>query len=355
MLLSLLGAPWLAPGPSSARLASPAAMQLQGGSLRTWHSPDPWAEEGDFFLGTEGRPMDANVELWSGPDNTAFRMRVYGENGNLRPVRGTVGMRGRHPRSNAIAVRNAGPLEFPMSDVGVFGGGAEQPSIECLESASTVQGGSLRTYPVGPYVDAVQVLLRSDGLPVNATIEIVQGPNTNRQGIELYTDDGRERPIFYILETPGYGSVVEVRNTGPLEFPIAASVVPHSVGMADESFGGGGYGRGGYGGGGGGGYGGGGGGGGGGRYGGGLGGMRPMGGMGGGMTMGGMMGMGQMGGGMGGMPPPRNRAEARMQARAFGMGGGEGRGGAGFGPGGRGGPRGNWQGGGIPFRPPPPY
>ena len=205
MLLSLLSAPWLAPGPSSARLASPAAMQLQGGSLRTWHSPDPWAEEGGFFLGTEGRPMDANVELWSGPDNTAFRMRVYGENGNLRPVRGTVGMRGRHPRSNAIAVRNAGPLEFPMSDVGVFGGGAEQPSIECLESASTVQGGSLRTYPVGPYVDAVQVLLRSDGLPVNATIEIVQGPNTNRQGIELYTDDGRERPIFYILETPGYG------------------------------------------------------------------------------------------------------------------------------------------------------
>ena len=81
---------------------------------------------------------------------------------------------------------------------------------DCLASVSIIQGKSLRTFRVGPYVDSVQVLLRSDGMPVNATVEIIQGPNTNRQGIQLYSDNGADKPVFYILETPGYGSVVEV-------------------------------------------------------------------------------------------------------------------------------------------------
>ena len=77
-------------------------------------------------------------------------------------------------------------------------------------------------------VGSVRVLLSSEGMPVNAKIEVLQGPNTNRQGIELYSDDGRNRPISYVLETPGQGSVVEITNTGPLEFPITASIVPHA-------------------------------------------------------------------------------------------------------------------------------
>ena len=81
-------------------------------------------------------------------------------------------------------------------------------------------------------------------MPVNATVEVLQGPNNNRQGIELYTDDGRNRPVFYTLETPGYGCVVRVNNVGPMEFPMTASVVPDSFQdermdmMGDPYFGG---------------------------------------------------------------------------------------------------------------------
>jgi hypothetical protein len=44
--------------------------------------------------------------------------------------------------------------------------------------------------------------------------------------IELYTEDGLDRPFFCTLETPGSGNVVRVVNTAPVEFPMTASVTP---------------------------------------------------------------------------------------------------------------------------------
>ena len=36
-------------------------------------------------------------------------------------------------------------------------------------------------YPLDPTVDAVEVLLTTGGMPMNARIEILQGPDTNKQ------------------------------------------------------------------------------------------------------------------------------------------------------------------------------
>ena len=49
------------------------------------------------------------------------------------------------------------------------------------------------------------------------------------QVIELYTEDGCDRPFFCILETPGAGNVVRIVNTSPVEFPMYASVVPFTI------------------------------------------------------------------------------------------------------------------------------
>jgi len=198
---------------------------VQGGSLRTWSYRSPMVEQVQVVLSTEGRPLDADIELWHGPDNTPVKMRVYVENGQLRPFSAVV----ETPRGpNTIAIRNIGQVEFPLA-ANVVADNVDQPSDECLASSMTVQGGALRTYPFDPAVDSVQVLLKTDGRPLNARIELLQGPNNNKLVFELYTEDGMDRPFFCFLATPGSGNVVRIVNTAPVEFPMTAAVVPHSL------------------------------------------------------------------------------------------------------------------------------
>jgi hypothetical protein len=202
-----------------------SSILVQGGSLRTWSFRSPSVEQVQVVLSTEGRPLDADIELWHGPDNTPCKMRVYVENGQLRPFSAVI----ETPRGpNTVAVRNIGQIEFPLA-ANVVADVVDHPSADCTTASMTVQGGALRTYPFDPSVDSVQVLLRTDGRPLNARIELLQGPNNNKQVIELYTEDGRDRPFFCFLETPGSGNVVRIVNTAPVEFPMTASVVPHAI------------------------------------------------------------------------------------------------------------------------------
>jgi hypothetical protein len=202
-----------------------SAILVQGGSLRTWSYRSPAVEQVQVVLGTEGRPLDADIELWHGPDNTPVKMRVYCENGQMRPFSAVI----ETPRGpNTVAIRNIGQIEFPIA-ANVVAEDVDMPSPDAHSMATTVQGGALRTYPFDPTVDSVEVLIKTDGRPLNARIELLQGPNNNKQVIELYTEDGCDRPFFCILETPGAGNVIRIVNTSPVEFPMTAGVVPHSI------------------------------------------------------------------------------------------------------------------------------
>merc|ERR1719199_1401011 len=89
-----------------------------------------------------------------------------------------------------------------------------------------IQGGALKTFPMDAAVEAVEVLLTTDGMPMNARVEILQWPDTNKQVIELYSENGMDRPFFCTFATPWSGNVIRILNTGPLEYPLAASIVP---------------------------------------------------------------------------------------------------------------------------------
>jgi len=240
-VMQLAGAPIGAPvagysgrvAPTRGPGGSEGQILVQGGSLRTWSYRSPAVEQVQVVLSTEGRPLDADIELWHGPDNTPVKMRVYVENGLLRPFSAVI----ETPRGpNTVAIRNIGQIEFPIA-ADVVADSVDQPSPECLSSSMTIQGGALRTYPFDPSVDSVQVLLKTDGRPLNARIELLQGPNNNKQVIELYTEDGMDRPFFCFLASPGSGNVVRIVNTAPVEFPMTAAVVPHSIneGMSSDA------------------------------------------------------------------------------------------------------------------------
>lgn len=239
----LARAPMRYPGENSSALARPgpdgprrggyrdmlATENIQGGALKTWSFPDPNVDSVQVFMKTEGTPLTANVELWHGPDSTPHKMAVYLEDGDFRPFSAVIAT----PRFNAnsVSIRNTQTLEYPIE-------AAVEPDYESLEDITrnigedipkVMQGGAIHTVPFPPSVASVAVLLRTDGRPLNARIELLQGPNNNKQVVEVYTEDGIEHPFFAVIETPGIGNVVRIVNTGTVEFPMTAIVEPYTV------------------------------------------------------------------------------------------------------------------------------
>ena len=57
-----------------------------------------------------------------------------------------------------------------------------------MRRGETVQGGALRTFPLDYSVEAVQVTITTDGLPVNAKIELWGTSSHIKQVAEIYND-----------------------------------------------------------------------------------------------------------------------------------------------------------------------
>jgi hypothetical protein len=214
----------------------PTFVTIHGGSLRTWAFSDPSIKRMQMILKTDGRPLNAIVDLWQGPGNTPQKMGIYIEDGSLRNFRTVIQTPWRGGQ-NAIAVRNAAKVEFPL---GAFVGEMvyDTPLFQTQRGirGETIQGRSLKTYSFSFSVSSVQVLLETDGRPQNARIELLQGPNNVKQVIELYTEDGMDRPFFAILEMPGTESVIRIINEAPVEYPLKAHVEPYRYDHEEASY-----------------------------------------------------------------------------------------------------------------------
>ena len=217
----------------------PPAVKVQGRALRTWSFATPTIQRVQVQLKTEGRPLNANIDLWQGPDNCPQKMAVYVEDGSIRPFNSLIETPG---GENAVAIRNTASMEYPLYATVEAGhelatGADAHGRFSDLSNAAIVQGGSIKTYTFGFPVDSIQIMLKTDGRPMNARIELLQGPNNNKQVVDLYSENGTIRPFYCAIETPGSGNVVRIINTAPMEFPLTAVVEPLEVsdGFGDDA------------------------------------------------------------------------------------------------------------------------
>lgn len=211
-------------------------VRVQGGSLRTFSIKSPLVERAEVILKTDGRPLNVDLELWQGPNNSPVKMEVYSDNGSSRPFISSIETPG---DINTIAIRNKGQLEFPV-DAGIVvdaiatkDGGGSLARPKSSSDMTTIQGGSIYTFALESYVQSVQVLLQTDGRPLNARIELLQGPNNDNQVIDLYTENGIVRPFYMVVETPGSGNTIRIVNTAPVAFPLSAWVEPYFIQLND--------------------------------------------------------------------------------------------------------------------------
>ena len=217
-----------------------AIKPLFGGNVQGGGSRKTWANANDVNLESDGRPIDAEVEWWDGPDNAPMRMRVYSEDGYSRPVRVVSELSGGGPydRGHSVSVQNTGPLEYPIS----AGVGAGQERAAVTGGGSTyaarsqkIQGeGSIATFPFDESVQSLEVTLWSEGRPINALIELLQGPGNVRTVADVY-NEGTKGPFTVVVDTPGPSGVLQIENTGPMTFPINARVEPSAYGNGGDS------------------------------------------------------------------------------------------------------------------------
>eukprot|EP00565_Helicotheca_tamesis_P000718 CAMPEP_0185733618 /NCGR_PEP_ID=MMETSP1171-20130828/20139_1 /TAXON_ID=374046 /ORGANISM="Helicotheca tamensis, Strain CCMP826" /LENGTH=136 /DNA_ID=CAMNT_0028403395 /DNA_START=602 /DNA_END=1009 /DNA_ORIENTATION=+ len=92
-----------------------------------------------------------------------------------------------------------------------------------------VQGGASYSVPCPPSVGSLQLMLHTDGRPLSARIELLQGPNNVKQRMEVYTEEGLQRPFFVVVDTPGGGNLIRIENTATVEYPLMARVEPFLV------------------------------------------------------------------------------------------------------------------------------
>jgi hypothetical protein len=222
--------------PPAKQAAKTPPITVQGGTLRTWSLTDD-VDRVEVNMRTSGRPLNAIVELYEGPDNYPQKMGVYVENGNIRAFRAIMETPGGSGQ-NAVAIRNTAQMEFPLyasvdseldEDLVNFASTKTEKSVPVI-----VQGNrAVETWSMGPNDASALVVLKTDGRPLNARIELLQAPNNVKEVLEIYTEDGIERPLLTVLETPGSGAVVRIVNTGPLEYPLMARVEPYKSGKSD--------------------------------------------------------------------------------------------------------------------------
>ncbi|KAL1495353.1 hypothetical protein AB1Y20_016722 [Prymnesium parvum] len=206
-------------------------MKVQGNTLKTWDIGQESVERVQVSIRSDGRPIDANIELWHTPSYVPTKFSVYTEDGAIRPVDAVLETP-KHPKT--VAIYNTGSMEFPF-DANVADTGLGK-AYEFLEDVAPkkVQGGQITSYTFGAEVNSVQVLIKTEERNMKAKIELTQGPNQVKQIINVYASVGKKNPFYAVIQTPGANNAIRVVNENTVEFPFDAWVLPYEYGSESD-------------------------------------------------------------------------------------------------------------------------
>merc|ERR1719164_99861 len=195
------------------------AQRVEGKTRKTWKFNDLTKDRVQVAVTSEGRPVNADVQLWLGPDWTPFSLKAYSEDGKLRPIQTLVGTRN---KAAMIEVRNVGEYQFPFSAASNYAKGAmaQVPQeIPATTAGERIDGGALRTFTLEPSTKQLEVVLNTDGRQLNARIELLNAPNNPKQTYEIFTNNGELNCLSVCFNIVDAGNTVRVVNLAPVEFP----------------------------------------------------------------------------------------------------------------------------------------
>jgi len=193
--------------------------RVEGKTRKTWKFNDLSKDRVQVAVTSEGRPVNADIQLWLGPDWTPFALKAYSEDGKMRPIQTLVGTRN---KAAMIEVRNNGEYEFPFNAASNYAQGSMalvHNDIPASTSGERVDGGALRSYPVATSTEQLEVVLKTDGKQLNARVELLNAPNNPKQTFEVFTNNGELNSLCLCFNTPDPGNTVRIVNLAPVEFP----------------------------------------------------------------------------------------------------------------------------------------
>jgi len=199
---------------------SPNLVQrVEGKTRKTWKFNDLSKDRVQVAATSEGRPVNADIQLWLGPDWTPFTLKAYSEDGKARPIQTLIGTRN---KAAMIEVRNVGEYEFPFNAGSQYAAGAMESAPADIPSSTVgerIDGGALRSFPIDASCEKLEVVLNTDGKQLNARIEILNAPNNPKQTFEVFTNNGELNALCVCFNTPDAGNTVRIVNLAPVEFP----------------------------------------------------------------------------------------------------------------------------------------
>ena len=91
--------------------------------------------------------------------------------------------------------------------------------IPATTQGERCDGGALRSFPLDPSCEKLEVVLNTDGKQLNARVEILNAPNNPKQTYEIFTNNGELNTLAVCFNCPDAGNTVRVVNLAPVEFP----------------------------------------------------------------------------------------------------------------------------------------